>query len=84
MIVTRVCFAAFLLSAFLLSEKDETTSLLLVCFRLSIRGLTLSTHLWIVSVVSVFRRTANVCDDFGYMPRGSNDALRHGILYNVQ
>ena len=22
-------------------------------------------------------------DDFGYMPRGTNGALRHGILYNL-
>ena len=23
-------------------------------------------------------------DDFGYMPRGTNGALRHGILYNAK
>ena len=24
------------------------------------------------------------CDDFGYMPRGTNGALRHGILYKAK
>ena len=31
-----------------------------------------------------FHLSLYISDDFGYMPRGTNGALRHGILYNAK